>query len=408
MKKLTILFLVGYLLTSMCGCGASAPSAGPSPDGTKETEEAKETKETEETKEPGQIPIELTEEEYVFHGVHMRIPDVYEMELTGENGEEATSRWKDPATSEYQKGGFDFRYNEETYWDVSLLGEDGPYSDASSRIYYSKENYDGRIGDFITCDRRRINNIDVLIERFEIDHDPNHRAIRVTLVLKSGVVEIYFNSSSEQFDELFERCIESVWVEDEEVPAIVKTTSTEELTKAGLSTKAWQYQGLYMHVPASYTLVEDEGNMIWFSEDAESFILLRKGNMNLLSMDETQVEDMLKDLFDDFEEMTYFQSTNYNGMYISSAGAKGLLNGNELTVDWSVFAHVMPAVMQAGEATDEDFTTVIIYWPTEDTEAEKLLSDAWYTIHYADGWVGDGLLEVEPLTLSEFDAQIGE
>ena len=396
MKKIITLFLTACLLLALCSCGiasSSPASSGPA---------------TSQGTEQESVPIELAEEEYVFHGVHMQIPDVYEMVVNEDNEHQVTSQWKDIDTAGQNQGFISFYDEEETYWDVSLGGEEASYSPDSSRIYYSDYNFSGRIDDDGTLERRRINNIDALIWRRPDPAAPGTVRNRVYLVLESCVVTIDLTSYNEQFEDLFSQCIETIRVDDDEIPEIVQMTSPETLAEQGLSTKAWEYHGIYIHVPASYTLLETaDGSFVWISEDGQSFLMMREGTADLLMLDEDELKIALNNSIPGAVEIPYCWTGSYHGMFASSAGIKTQEEGQERMVDFSIFLTEIYGFVSADGIKDEHTLLVYASWPADDAAAEELLNNSWYTIHFADDWVGDGLLDVEPIPQSEWSSQQG-
>ena len=398
MKKTVIFLMILCMLLSVTGCGsASIPTASGQPAPAASASSKEET-----------LPatIALSDEEFVYHGVHMLIPDCFDMVKNESNEHQVYGQWKHTNSSEQNKGQISFFYDdEETYWDVSLDRENAEYSPADSRMYYSEHCLTGRIADYWNVERRRINNIDVVIMQCQNQVMPEKKETSVTIILNSCIVDISITSSSELLDELFDKCIESIWVEDDEVPDIVKNTSAEVLSEAGLNTKTWEYNGLYIHLPVSFIPVDmNDGSIGWFSADGECYISLMLGEAELLLMNEDEVESSALDGL----EFDYFRTGNYNNMFCSSGRCTIKHEGQEYSYDWSVFlAEVYGYVTSAGPE-DDDTVIVIMAWPKGDEEAEKLCTAAWQSIHFADGWIGEGMLEPDPIPLEEFETMVVE
>ena len=334
-------------------------------------------------------PVSLSEEDFVFHGVHMRIPDAFVMERNGQDF--ASSVLNVKATN----GTLPFincflTYNDETdTWDTAL---DKTYSPYSARIYFAEG---GRAtGDLDTWsqERTRMNGIDALILKHTESTGEGDRTLdctrtNVILVLKRCAVEIDFTSYTEQFDRLFEECIDSIWVEESEIPELVKLTEPDALREAGLSVRAWEDSGLYFHVPDTYTLVEMDGRKIWISEDGDSFFALDEGPSTYLTMDRQEWEQVLQGLTG-FQEVIHHSKGNFNGMYDSQVSYTRLKDGQLTRID---MVSVLPSKY------DEEAVTISFFYPADDTETDELGTRMLKVLHYADGWKGEGLQDPEPV-----------
>ncbi len=383
-KKVGIIGLVVCLMMVFGGCGTSSLQ-------TASQETAQE-----------EISVDLSEEEFVYHGVHMKVPDVFSMKQNENGLDEFESEWKGNPPEGHSPGWI-YCYLSDDEADPYDTGSGGAYDPYNARIYYAEGDYEGRISEDTAVERKRVNGIDVLIKRYstplEEGRDPVvNDTIEVLVLLQSCVVDIRFVSTTEQFNDLFEECVNSIWVEDDEIPELTRQTQPEALEEAGLTTQAWEYHNLYMHMPDTYTLVKkDDDGLIWISDDANATISFSVDTSALLKLNQDDWEKMLSQI-EGFQELTDFDTGVTHGMFFSFVSYR-------LIQDDQLF-HVDEIIVLPSRFSEETVVQNYVYLD-DDTETSDLGTRMCEVMHYADGWEGDGLLEVEPISLDEFKENLG-
>lgn len=405
MKKITAMLLAVLLAATGCASTGSSASMNTS------SEPAK--------KQTVILPTALSEEEFSYHGVHIRIPDIFELKPLENNPEFLQSECNIPneVWQELDWDGvlyhphisFDTGYHEEYYNDLSYAGR--KYSPCGARINYAKagseggEDTENSSSDMVTAEiteeRVRLNGVDVLIQKGNrTSGKGKDRALcsytTLYMILNSNIVIIRFDSYSEQFDELFAESIKSIRVDEEEIPELVKQTDPENLTAAGLNTKVWQFNDLYLHVPASYIAVEmDNGYINWLSKDGSAYIYPQEVDAKVVQFGQDQWEAVLSEM-SGFQSIEECSAGICNGMYYSSASYLFFeKNGNPCHGKMIV---ILP------DQDGEKAVMIAAACPVDDAENQAMIDSVLNIAHAADGWIGEGLLTPETITMEEFEA----
>ncbi len=355
-KKLLIIAVSAVLLAGLAGCGSSSGAGS-----------AHKRVET--------GPLNLSEEETVYHGVHLRLPEIYSMERMEGTGYDATASVNDPESPVAANGSIEFTVRKEACKDPTK------YDDREARDFYvgwAEEKESAEVS------ARRINNVDALIVK-----EPDGSGFERTSVMvftHNQTVVMEFNSYQEEISDVFDRCIETIYAEEDVLPQRTSATLEKNLTENGLTMLPWAVRDLLVHVPSEFSPVKSEGETAWVSPDADSVIMTSELGPEVLELDRGQMEAVLSRQ-DGFIKMLGFNNKMHNGMYSVWTRYLASMQGREVTVYWLI---VQPEFL--GEKT------VLFYfmYPKGDTETEKLFDAVAATVHHPDSWDSGETLEADP------------
>ena len=360
-KKLLIIAVSAVLLAGLAGCGSSS--------GASSAHKRVETG-----------PLDLSEEETVYHGVHLRLPEIYSMERMEGTGYDATVSVNDPESPVAANGSIEFTVRKEACKDPTK------YDDREARDFYvgwAEEKESAEVS------ARRINNVDALIVK-----EPDGSGFERTSVMvftHNQTVVMEFNSYQEEISDVFDRCIETIYAEEDVLPQRTSTTLEKNLTENGLTLLPWEVKGLLVHVPSEYVPVEARGEIAWSSADGNSFFLLMDLGPEVLEANREQMEAILSRQ-DGFIKLLGFNNKMHNGMRSVWARYLTTVQGQECNAYW--------LIVQPEEASEN---TVLFYfvYPKGDTETEKLIDAMTATVHHPDSWDSGETLKVEPISAAD-------
>ncbi|MBR3151475.1 MAG: hypothetical protein IKF18_08910 [Erysipelotrichaceae bacterium] len=354
-KKLLIIAVSAVLLAGLAGCGSSSGAAP-----------AHKRIET--------GPLNLSEEETVYHGVHLRLPEIYSMERMEGTGYDATASVNDPESPVAANGSIEFTVRKEACKDPTK------YDDREARDFYvgwAEEKESAEVS------ARRINNVDALIVK-----EPDGSGFERTSVMvftHNQTVVMEFNSYQEEISDVFDRCIETIYAEEDVLPQRTSATLEKNLTENGLTMLPWEVKDLLIHVPSGLSPVKYNGETAWATPDANSLIVVAELGAEVLELDRGQMEAILSRQ-DGFIKLLGFNNKMHNGMRSVWARYLSTMQGREVTIYWLI---VQPEFL--GEKT----VLFHFMYPKGDTETEKLFDAAAATLHHPDSWDSGETLEFD-------------
>lgn len=379
MKKVLIILLSVGMLMSLAGCGSTA--SGPS-------------KPTVDNTDIEAIEVSLHEEEFEYHGVHVKLPSSIDMNTMYDIGNKmeqiaSSSNFQDPAT-----GLISFSASLRTSLVVMAAGlPDDTYLPESAMIQYAQlqdsetENYSHEY------ERVQVGGTSVLIDT-TYQKDSKEWGIRADVILESNVVSLGYSTTYEQYKDIIRQSIETLWVDEEEIPEIERNISPETLQENGLNTKAIEAGGLYVNMPESYIPeLADDGTVLWVSPDKDTTLYLKEDLKGLVDLNEEAYLLMLQQM-PDFKEITYFDKGILHGM--NSAQVYHTFTESDGTDLQACIIAVLPD--RYGESA------TVLYGNSHSDDFKETVEKVVATMRYADGWTTD-FLEVDPIPVSESEAQ---
>ncbi len=389
MKKTLILAMtLVCLLSLVVGCGSQNLSNGPQDTAKKDYGEP--------------MDINLSSEEVEVHGVHLRLPDnsqlqQYEQDV---NGYQTVSTLDDPITQEIVVYIRFSPLEKLALNGASASGEN--YTPEAALIVWSDEYAD--VDTITVKDKTHIAGADarVLTKTSERMSGGVYEETIVSFALNSGIVSISYDDLGGRYSDLIQESIDSIWIDEDEIPEIARITSPEALQAAGLREQPWEIDcesfGVYLNVPEGYTpTVNDDGSYAWVSPDDNTRIDASTIDASILTVDQERLETNMAQRpgFEGFEE--FYQGT-YHDMYVIKFKHK--MEDDEGEV-WAYLVAVAPR-MAVGMDPSGNITTgeAVAIAVTSRTEDGVELPEVMNTLRYADGWNNGGVLDMEALSAS--------
>lgn len=373
MKKLLIFLLCISLLFYIVGCGSIAP-AEPT------------ISSAEEPSEPVEIP--LNKEELEFHGIHLRLPSSIDLHY-----DEDFDRWYSLLhTDEPITGKIWLRIEVDRSFSQIEARE---YSPEGALIHFAEDNFEKYEASMLEhtyyYQRVYLGGANVLIKSQSMDGALHTFA---WIILKSNVVLLHFSTEDQYYDLLVRESIETLRVDDNEIPDITRITNPENLKSAGLKEQPLKACGLYLNVPESYIPVAiDEEHTVWAAPDNPTFFQLSEVSPSLLDLGEDEFAEHLSETDPNFEGFVYFDRFIWHDMYATKfLYSKSDGDSIENTYQFLVrpIENDVPALSLVAVSSDEI------------DDAITTMAD---TLRYGDGWTNGGLLEADPMPLEDFEAK---
>lgn len=366
MKKIFAILITVCIIFVFAGCGSAGPASSAPPASESGTEA---------------VEITLNEEPFDYHGMHVRLPSTINLSHEDNPIDQYISVTD---TSAPETGAIWFSAmldTENTFYDSA---DDTYYSDSAMIYYDEMKDQDNEYWPF-EYEQTQLGGTNVLIGTLYKDDTWYTRAY---VILETNSILLEYTTHNEQYNDVIRESIDSIAVDEEEIPEIVKATSPEALQENGLRTEAIEAYGLYINMPESYTPVEQEGKTVWVSPDGGTILYLQQQDISLMNTDESSVNAGLSQ-DPEFKEVRSFQKGVYHGMYITEIYVTYEdENGDETQNCFLAFlpgVHTSTETVLMGAGGDELEETV-------DTIAES--------IRYADGWTTD-FFEYEAIPAEE-------
>ena len=373
-KRILTLILTGCVILTFSGCSGSASSAT-EPDSVSDTAKTDSATGTE----------ELSEEEFDYHGLHLNIPSNLISSLNAANNPpDQYTAYSDSGVSWFSA----MIHSDNVVSYVETFGE--TYSSGSAMIYYSiVKDTKNEYWPF-EYEQTQIGGTDVLIGTVYKDEKWYTRAY---VILENNSIELEYITKEEKYNDLIRKSLETIRIDDDEIPEIMRITKPENLQEKGLNTKAIETCGIYVNIPETYVPVaNDDDSVVWVDPDGKTMIGFTLSDAAIMNMDD---EDMREHLSGNpsFIELSHHSVTLYNGMVFS---------WNFYTTSQDDGTEIENCIV-ACHPTNSANNAVVMYGIGDENFEETVITIA-ETIRYADGWTND-FLEYDPIPRSEFDPE---
>ncbi|WP_350454228.1 hypothetical protein [Slackia heliotrinireducens] len=386
MKKALIAVAMACSLCLFASCGS----------GTQPGSSSGSTLEERSASAPEPMDIQLGSETLDYHGVHMTLPDsmiIYDDGDDIDNGIVSLNDTSIPESGEisltvYSEGAADL-------FSVETLDPE-TYTPEAALFNFAEGSFEGRVAEQ-EMHRVMVGGTYALVRYWDWDVAETYATI-VDLVLKDEVIEITFMDKYNLYGDVIQQCIDSITIDEECIPDVATRLSPEGLQAAGLRTQAWEAYGLYMNVPEGYTLIDlGDDNLVWGAPEGQTYFAVQQTDTAILQAMVYAPEEAEQILVDGLSANPSF--VELSGYSVGTLNSMLALNYQYRAVDSSgveYIAYVL--VVQPYQYSDMAVSVLSFCYSNE---ALDLMSNMQQTIRVADGWVGDGLVEDEPVPVDE-------
>ena len=198
---------------------------------------------------------------------------------------------------------------------------------------------------------------------------------RAYVILENNSIELEYITKEEKYNDLIRKSLETIRIDDDEIPEIMRITKPENLQEKGLNTKAIETCGIYVNIPETYVPVaNDDDSVVWVDPDGKTMIGFTLSDAAIMNMDD---EDMREHLSGNpsFIELSHHSVTLYNGMVFS---------WNFYTTSQDDGTEIENCIV-ACHPTYSANNAVVMYGIGDENFEETVITIA-ETIRYADGW----------------------
>ena len=360
MKKALLVLLVACLLGLAVGCSSQPAKKdyGPPKD------------------------IKLSSEEIECQGVHVRVPDSLKIEQSELGEYHSVTYTNEPITGEVAFSMY--------FESADALSDNGSYGDTVTKKYTPEEAMImiGQSGsnEYWTNEPMRIGGTSAKISRGK---EGDYESTRITLVLNTGLLTIRYGDRGGRYGDLIQESIDSIRVDEELIPDIVRITSPEGLKDAGLYEQPWEITcdpyGIYVNMPEDFTLVKrDDGSYVWVSSDGQTMVSSTIVSMDFLLLGEEEMEYVISNNMP-LDGFDYFHQGSVRGMYCTELKYKQ--PGSD------AWAYVL-AVLPWKYGKEAIMITVVSY-----DEDEVELQEVMDTLRFADGINNGGVLDLDAIAV---------
>ncbi len=378
-KTLILVIMMACLLGVVTGCGPSSQSNG----------------------EPAQkdygppLDISLSSEEAEAYGMHLLLPDNSSLQFYDEdpNYAQTVVNLDDPLTCEVVVHVW---YNPGDELALAPVGSEETYIPAMALIHWSGLYADDET---VTVEKTYVGGTAAHVATMTKENsygsfDGTYECTHVLLAMNSGYVEILYEDLGGRYKDLIQQSIDSIRIDEEEIPDFVRATSPEGLQAAGLWEQPWEIDcdsfGIYVNPPTDFIpLKQSEGNFEWIAPDGNTVISAEVTDTSTFGL----AEDDLKKLEQGMASTTSgfggfdYSYGEHNGMYSSRIKYKVETESGEA---WINMVTVAPHF--SGEA----IAVKVIGRSEEGVELPEVIN----VLRYADGWDNGGALDMEEIAVS--------
>lgn len=372
MKKALLAVLVACLMVFAVGC-SSGGSTAPANKGNTEPME-----------------INLSADETVYHGIHVRLFDSLQFSENGNDEITSVNDRSKPITGEvlfYASFESAETLNESTTYSESVSGKYTPEEAliAMSASRNTNENWE--------YEAMRIGGTDVQVSR-RVKQEGDFESTEYRFILNSGIVTFRYDNKDGKYTDLIQQSLDSIWIDESEIPDIIKATSPESLQAADLRVQPWEIEcgsdSLYINMPEEYTAIKlDDGRIAWASPDGQTMLVASITDRSFLLGEQSAFEDSLQNT-QGFEGFDFFSRGNYNGMYYTNYQYKQINSDGA-----EVYAYVL-ATLPWKKGKEAVLMTVVS--PSDDADVLQTSLDL---IRYGDGWNNGGVLDVDSIAVPQ-------
>ena len=337
--------------------------------------------------------INLSSEETEIHGVHFRLPDNSTLEQidsdpnsyqTVNDSSQPLTReivvhvdYRQPTSNEYFTN---LRSDEDYTPEAALNNWADEYAD-SENVTVKAKAYVGGTDALIITNSRKASMSDDMYE-----------CTTVFLAMNSGYLAITYDDLGGRYGDVIQQSIDSVRIDEEEIPDIVRMTSPEGLRAAGLTEQPWEVAGetfgVYLNVPADFVPVKQaDGTFAWVSSDGNTTISAEVSSSDIL-FEAGYLKDTMSSKIPGFQELRYVEGVhndlNALRVMIKAADESGESWINQIT-------------LADGPYPDREAVTVTITGRSAD---DVQMTDVMNLLRRADGWNNGGVLDMEAIAQS--------
>ena len=371
MKKALLAVLVACLMVFAVGCSSGGTTAPANKSNTEPME------------------INLNTEETEYHGVHVRIFD--SLQLSEDDNGEITSvnNLNEPITGEVL-------FNA-SFESAETLNESTTYDDTVSGKYTPEEALIKMGGqdtnEYWEYKTTRLGGTDVQVSS-RIKQEGDYESTEYRFILNSGIVKFRYDDRGGKYTDLIQQSLDSIWIDESEIPDIIKATSPESLQAAGLRVQPWEIEcgsdSIYINMPEEYTAIKlDDGRIAWASPDGQTILGASITDRDFLLREQSDFENSLQNT-QGFEGFDFFSRGSYNGMYYTNFQYKQINSDGA-----EVYAYVL-ATLPWKYGKEAVLMTVVS--PSDD---EDVLQTSLDLIRYGDGWNNGGVLDIDSIAVPQ-------
>jgi len=335
------------------------------------------------------MDISLSAEEVEVHGVHLRLPDNAPLQQSNDDGKyyQTLVSLDDSLTRQVVVSIRYWPAEEVTHF--SHTGEGG-YTPEAALISWSDRMVSSTE---VAIERTRIAGNDAFVKTYSEKAAWNsdvYECKGIQLPMNSGYVEIVYEDLGGRYGDLIQQSIDSIRIDEDEIPEIVRITSPENLKAAGLREQPWEFDcesfGIYLNIPEDYIpLKRDDGTFVWLSPDLNTMISAEVANASVFGQDAEAFKSMAA--MAGIEEFEAFYSGPYRDMNCIDFTYRTTSDSGD---GWVRMIFVAPN--SYGEA--------IAITATSRSQVDAELPVAMSTLRYADGWNNGGVLDMEEIAVS--------
>jgi hypothetical protein len=221
-----------------------------------------------------------------------------------------------------------------------------------------------------------------------------YECTEILLAMNSGYTSIIYDDLGGRYGDLIQQSIDSIRIDEGEIPEIVRMTSPEGLQAVGLREQPWEIDaesfGVYLNTPTDFIpLKQDNGNLVWIAPDGNTMISAEVIDTTIIKADGKSVEKSLAQTIPGFGDFD-FSTEPQNDLYAARLKYKTEGDNGEAWVNMVVVA---PQI--GGEA----IAVTVASRSKENAE----LPDVMNTLRFADGWDNGGALDMEAIAVSAED-----
>jgi len=375
-KKALVLALMMACLLVVAGCGSGSQGAntvkkdyGPAED------------------------ISLSSEETEIFGVHFRLPDNSPLERSDSDENYAQTRHdlSQPLTSEIVVH-INYVQPESTSYFTNIRSDED-YTPEAALNNWADEYADSE--NVTVKAKAYVGGTDALIithsKKDSMTND-DYECTSVSLVMNSGYVTITYDDLGGRYGDLIQESINSIRIDEEEIPDIVRMTSPEGLRAAGLTEQPWEVAGetfgVYLNVPADFVPVKQvDGTFAWVSGDGNTTISAEVSSSDIL-FEAGYLKDTMSSKIPGFQELRYVEGV-HNDLNALRVMVKAADESGESWINQITLAD--------GPYPDREAVTVTITGRSAD---DVQMNDVMNLLRRADGWNNGGVLDMEAIAQS--------
>lgn len=223
--------------------------------------------------------------------------------------------------------------------------------------------------------------------------DAHENTTSIQLILKSDIVTIEFADENGNCGDIIQESIDTIQVDEEEIPEFVKSMQPEALKAAHLREETWRIGGehaVYLNIPEDYSpVIADDGKLLWASSDESTRVYAEEVHPSYRDNNELDIENMLKGT----EKLDNYGARVYHSMYSLDYLYEDMANNL-----WVYTVYVQPYKHSDNIGNTIPGILITVVGPYK---GEVQLDDALATLLYADGFSHTGILDIDAVATQE-------